>query len=197
LVAGSCRLVLQVHDEQDPLHLCDAAALWHDAPSVHGFGDRARTHASLALREAAVAWPPLERLLEQRVPDEMALTTDELVSLLEDGVEALHASGVDVLWPRSLGRDLKATATLDRVPSRREGQLVEGVLSGDALFAFNWQVALRGEPLSEAEMDALARASSPMLRLRGGWTVVDPSVARKARSRLIRTGKAAPAGAAA
>ena len=26
-------------------------SLWHDAPSVHGFGDRARTHASLALRE--------------------------------------------------------------------------------------------------------------------------------------------------
>ena len=197
LVAGSCRLVLQVHDEQDPLHVCDAGALWHDAPSVHGFGDRARTHASLALREAAAAWPPLERLLEQRVPDELALTTDDLVSLLEDGVEALHRGGVDVLWPRSLGRDLKATATLDRVPSRREGQLVEGVLSGDALFAFNWQVALRGEPLTEAEMDALALASSPMLRLRGGWTVVDPSVARKARSRLIRTVKPAQAVAAA
>ncbi len=197
LVAGSCRLVLQVHDEQDPLHVCDAGALWHDAPSVHGFGDRARTHASLALREAAAAWPPLERLLEQRVPDELALTTDDLVSLLEDGVEALHRGGVDVLWPRSLGRDLKATATLDRVPSRREGQLVEGVLSGDALFAFNWQVALRGEPLTEAEMDALARASSPMLRLRGGWTVVDPTVARKARSRLIRTVKPAQAVAAA
>ena len=197
LVAGSCRLVLQVHDEQDPLHVCDAGGLWHDAPSVHGFGDRARTHASLALREAAAAWPPLERLLEQRVPDEMALTTDDLVSLLEDGVEALHRGGVDVLWPRSLGRDLKATATLDRVPSRREGQLVEGVLSGDALFAFNWQVALRGEPLTEAEMDALAQASSPMLRLRGGWTVVDPSVARKARSRLIRTVKPAQAVAAA
>ncbi len=197
LVAGSCRLVLQVHDEQDPLHVCDAGALWTDAPSVHGFGDRARTHASLALREAAAAWPPLERLLEQRVPDELALTTDDLVSLLEDGVEALHRGGVDVLWPRSLGRDLKATATLDRVPSRREGQLVEGVLSGDALFAFNWQVALRGEPLTEAEMDSLARASSPMLRLRGGWTVVDPSVARKARSRLIRTVKPAQAVAAA
>jgi superfamily II DNA or RNA helicase len=197
LVAGSCRLVLQVHDEQDTLHVCDAASLWGDAPSVHGFGDRARTHASLALRDAAVAWPPLERLLEQRVPDEMALTTDELVSLLEDGVEALHTSGVDVLWPRSLGRDLKATATLDRVPAKREGQLVEGVLSGDALFAFNWQVALRGDPLTDAEMDALARASSPMLRLRGGWTVVDPAVARKARSRLIRTVKPAQAVAAA
>jgi len=197
LVAGSCRLVLQVHDEQDPLHLCDAASLWHDDSSVHGFGDRARTHTSLALREAAAAWPPLERLLEQRVPDELALTTDDLVSLLEDGVEALHRRGVDVLWPRSLGRDLKATATLDRVPGAREGQLVEGVLSGDALFAFNWQVALGGEPLTDAEMDELARASSPMLRLRGGWTVVDPSVARKARTRLIRTVKPAQAVAAA
>jgi superfamily II DNA or RNA helicase len=197
LVAGSCRLVLQVHDEQDPLHVCDAATLWQEPPSVHGFGDRARTHTTLAVRTAATAWTPLERLLEQRVPDELALDTDELVSLLEDGVEALHRGGVDVLWPRSLGRDLKATATLDRVSAPREGQLVEGVLSGDALFAFNWQVALRGEPLTEAEMDALARASSPMLRLRGGWTVVDPSVARKARTRLIRTVKPAQAVAAA
>ena len=87
------------------------------------------------------------------------MDTDDLVSLLEDGVGALRATGVDVLWPRSLGRDLAATATLDRAPEKREGQLVEGVLSGDALFAFNWQVALHGDPLSEAEMDALARAS--------------------------------------
>ncbi len=42
LVAGSVRLVLQVHDEQDPLHLVDAAVLWTGAPEEHGFGDRAR-----------------------------------------------------------------------------------------------------------------------------------------------------------
>ena len=197
LVAGACRLVLQVHDERDPLHVRDAASLWHDPPSVHGFGDRARTHASLALREAAAVWPPLDRLLEQRVPDEMTLDGDDLVSLLEDGVASLRTAGIDVLWPRSLGRDLSARATLDRVPDKREGQLVEGVLSGDALFAFNWQVALRGDPLSEQEMDQLARASSPMLKLRGGWTVVDPAIARKARKRLIRTVPTAQAVAAA
>jgi superfamily II DNA or RNA helicase len=197
LVAGACRLVLQVHDERDPLHVRDAASLWHDPSSVHGFGDRARTHATLALREAAAVWSPLDRLLEQRVPDEMTLDGDDLVSLLEDGVVALRAAGVDVLWPRSLGRDLSARATLDRAPEKREGQLVEGVLSGDALFAFNWQVALRGDPLTEQEMDQLARASSPMLKLRGGWTVVDPAIARKARKRLIRTVPTAQAVAAA
>ena len=82
---------------------------------MHGFGDRARTHATLALREAAAAWPALERLLEQRVPDEITLDTDDLVSLLEDGVAALRRGGVDVLWPRSLGRDL----TRDRHPRPR------------------------------------------------------------------------------
>ena len=28
LVGGSVRVVLQVHDERDPLHVCDAALLW-------------------------------------------------------------------------------------------------------------------------------------------------------------------------
>src|SRR3954447_3844817 len=104
LVARACRMVLQVHDERDPIHVRNAASLWQDPPTVHGFGDRARTHAILALRDAAAAWPPLERLLEQRVPDELTLDSEELVSLLEDGVGTLRATGVDVLWPRSLGR---------------------------------------------------------------------------------------------
>ncbi len=49
LVAGSVRLVLQVHDELDALHLCDAALLWTGTSEDHGFGERARTHAAIAL----------------------------------------------------------------------------------------------------------------------------------------------------
>ena len=198
LVAGSVRLVLQVHDEQNPLRLCDAALLWTGTPDEHGFGARARTHATIALRAAAEAWPVLDRLLELRVPDEITLDTDELVSLLEDGVGALKARGVDVLWPRSLGRDLTATTVLDRAPSGpREEPLVEGLLGTDALFAFNWQIAVHGDPLTPEEMDQLAASATPLLRLRGNWTVVDPSIARKARKRLVRTVHPAEAVAAA
>ena len=111
---AAVRLVLQVHDEQNPLHLCDAAVLWTGDEHEHGFGDRARTHAAIALRGAAEAWPVLDRLLELRVPDQITLDGDELESLLEDGVAALAGRGVDVLWPRSLGRDLTATTVLDR-----------------------------------------------------------------------------------
>ena len=191
LVAGSVRLVLQVHDELDPLHLCDAALLWTGGPDDHGFGERARTHAAIALRAAAQAWPVLDRLLELRVPDEISLDTDELVSLLDDGVAALRRAGVDVLWPRSLGRDLTTRATLEHHGDGRgggqENPLMTGLFGPDAMFAFKWQVALHGEPLSDDEMRQLASAASPVLKLRGAWTVVDPAVARKAKKRLIRT----------
>ena len=116
LVAGAVRLVLQVHDEQDPLHVRDAVDLWTRTEEEHGFGERARVHATLALRGAAEGWPVLDRLLELQVPDQITLDTDELVSLLDDGVAALRDRGVDVLWPRSLGRDLTTTTVLDRRP---------------------------------------------------------------------------------
>ena len=178
LVAGSVRLVLQVHDERDPLHMADASALWLDDPEDHGFGDRARTHATIALRAAA----------------------EEIASLLEDGVAALAERGVDVLWPRSLGRDLTTSAVLDTKPRRggtREAPLQTGLLTPDSVFAFQWQVALDGDPLTPEEMDTLAASAAPVVKLRGAWRVVDPSITRKARKRLVRDVKPAEAVAAA
>lgn len=199
LVAGAVRLVPQAHDEQNPLHLCDLASLWLDDAGTHGFGERARTHATIALRAAADAWPVLDRLLELRVPDQIVLDTDEIVSLLDTGVGALRERGVDVLWPRSLGRDLSATATLDKVSASgpREEPLNQPLLGTESLFAFRWQVALHGDPLTDEEMDQLASSATPLMRLRGNWTVVDPAIARKARKRLLRTVKPAEAVAAA
>jgi len=200
LVAGAVRLVLQVHDERNPVHFCDAAVLWTESgPSAsHGFGDRARTHAGIALRQAADAWPVLERLLELRVPDEITLETDELVDLLDAGVGALKDAGVDVLWPRALGRDLTVQAVLDRKPSGpREEPLTDGMFGPDSMFAFNWKVALHGEELTDDEMDQLASAATPVIKLRDNWMVVDPEVARKARKRLVRTVKPVHALAAA
>ena len=192
LVAGSVRVVLQVHDERDALHVCDAALLWSQRPTDHGFGSRARTHATIALRAAAEAWPVLDRLLALRVPDQLTLEVDELVSLLDVGVGALKDVGVDVLWPKELGRDLTATTVLDAsrraAPGRatREEPLQDPLLGTDTVLGFRWQLALHGEPLTQAEMDQLAHAASPVLRLRGSWAVVDPHLARKAKKRLIR-----------
>lgn len=200
LVAGAVRIVLQVHDERDPLHVCDAALLWTSGEQEHGFGERARIHASIALRAAADVWSPLDRLLSLAVPDQLTLDGAEISSLLAR-VGELRAVGVDVHWPRSLGPELTTRAVLDRQrekgPRNPELPLQDSPFSAAGLFAFSWQVALHGEPLSEEEMTALADAASPIVKLRGAWTVVDPTTAQRARKRLIRKATGAQALAAA
>lgn len=200
LVAGSVRVVLQVKDERDPLHVCDAAVLWTGSEEEHGFGPRARIHASIALRGAADVWPVADRFLGLAVPDQLTLDGDEISSLLTQ-VGALRDVGVDVHWPRALGPELTTRAVLDT--QREKGQrnpelpLQESPFSAEGLFAFSWQVALHGEPLTDEEMAELARAASPVIKLRGAWTVVDPTTALRARKRLIRKATGAQALAAA
>ncbi|WP_432054900.1 DEAD/DEAH box helicase [Streptomyces sp. bgisy022] len=172
--------VVQVHSLADPTLVADAASLW--AGEAEGaFGPRARVDAALAVRRAARVWPPLDRLSDQDVPDVLALSEDELTDLLGVAATRLAAAGVAVHWPRDLAQDLTATAVVRPAPgSATDGS---GFLESDQLLTFGWQVALRGDPLTEAEMDVLAEAHRPVVRLRDQWVLVDPALVRKARKR--------------
>ncbi|MFJ4502387.1 SNF2-related protein [Streptomyces sp. NPDC088864] len=174
--------VTQVHSLADPTHVVDAAALWAGEAGAP-FGPRARVDTALALRRAARVWAPLDRLLGQPVPDVLALDEDELYELLGDAGARLAAAGVSVHWPRELARSLTATAVVRPAP----GTATDGTAFFDAerLFAFDWQLSLGEERLTEAEMDLLAEAHRPVVRLRDQWVVVDPALVRKARKREL------------
>ncbi|MEW2067492.1 DEAD/DEAH box helicase [Streptomyces sp. NPDC007346] len=174
--------VVQVHSLADPTYVVDAAALWNGLAG-EPFGPRARVDAVLALRRAARVWAPLERLLDQPVPDVLAITEDELYELLSDAGARLAAAGVHVHWPRELARSLTAAAVVRPAP----GSATDGTSFFDAeqLFSFDWQLSLGDERLTEAEMDTLAEAHRPVVRLRDQWVVVDPALVRKARKREL------------
>ncbi|WP_327366766.1 DEAD/DEAH box helicase [Streptomyces sp. NBC_01217] len=174
--------ITQVHSLADPTYVVDAAALWNGGAG-EPFGPRARIDAVLALRRAARVWAPLERLLDQPVPDVLALEEDELYELLSDAGARLAAAGVSVHWPRELARSLTASAVVRPAP----GSATDGTSFFDAeqLFSFNWQLSLGDERLTEAEMDVLAEAHRPVVRLRDQWVVVDPALVRKARKREL------------
>ena len=191
LVAGAVRLVTQVHAVDNAAHMADASELWAESgpEAAHGFGERARTHAAIALRSAADAWPVLERLLDLRVPDEITLDSDEILSLLDEGAAALTEAGHPVLWPKYLDREVTQRVELGHrsAPGRREEPLQDGLFGPQALFGFEWQVSLHGEELTEEEMDELARTASPIIKLRDNWVAVDSGIIKRARKRLIRT----------
>lgn len=174
--------IVQVHSLADPTLVADAAALWSgEADTV--FGPRARVDAALAVRRAARVWAPLDRLAEQDVPDVLALSEEELGDLLGVAATRLAAAGVAVHWPRDLAQDLSAAAVVRSAPgSATDGT---GFFESEELLQFRWQLALGGDPLSEAEMDALAEAHRPVVRLRDQWVLVDPALVRKARKREL------------
>ncbi|MEU8775352.1 DEAD/DEAH box helicase [Streptomyces sp. NPDC048606] len=175
--------VVQVHSLADPMLVTDAAALWAGTAAA-GFGARARVDAVLALRRAARTWPPLLRLLDQPVPDALALSDPELEDLLGVAATRLAAVGVLVHWPRELARTLSASAV---VRSTAPGSATDGTAFFDAagLFSFSWELALGGDRLTPGEMEALAQAHRPVVRLRDQWVRVDPALVRKARKREL------------
>ncbi|MFI6505364.1 DEAD/DEAH box helicase [Nonomuraea typhae] len=181
-VGGEFRAVVQLHSLADPSLVVDAADLWEGRDP--GFGARARIETIIAVRRAARSWARLERLLESPVPDELTLGDGDVEELLAGAATRLSAAGVDVHWPRSMVRGLSARAMLgDDEPAPSD---LPSYLGGDRLTSFNWQLALGGQRLTAAEMDQLAEAHRPMVRLRDQWVLVDPDLALKARQRELK-----------
>ncbi|MFE5734628.1 DEAD/DEAH box helicase [Streptomyces sp. NPDC056528] len=207
--APGFRAVLQLHGVADPTLVADAAEVWSGSgPAGAALGPRARMDALLALRRAARAWPPLSPLLSAAVPDAVELADEEVSELLGPAADALAALGVRVHWPRELDARLTARAVIG---PRTHGTLVDtgaddgfgdggtrtdasssalsslpALLASDSLLAFNWRFAVGDHEVSRAELDRLAEAGRPLVRLRDRWVLVDPAEVRRARTHQDR-----------
>ncbi|MBI0293660.1 DEAD/DEAH box helicase, partial [Streptomyces sp. PRKS01-29] len=185
------RAVLQLHSLTDPALVADAADVWAGtSPITPALGPRARMDALLTLRRAARAWAPLTPLLSAAVPDALDLADEEVTELLGPAAGALDAAGVQVHWPRELARGLTARAVIgpDGEDETQDdaGPRFPAFLSADALLRFSWRFAVGDQELTRAELDRLAEASRPVVRLRDQWVLLDPEAARRVRDRQDR-----------
>lgn len=185
------RAVLQVHSLNDPALVADASEVWDDSGATSAaFGPHARMDALLALRRAARAWPALAPLLSATVPDAVDLADEEVTELLGEGTRALAGAGVDVHWPRGLNRELTARAVVgppdDGAGPEKVTSDLPSFLSADALLAFDWWFALGDQRLTREELDRLAEANRPVVRLRDQWVLIDPQEVHRARAQQDR-----------
>ncbi|GAA2066760.1 DEAD/DEAH box helicase [Streptomyces albiaxialis] len=189
------RGVLQVHSLTDTTVVADAAEVWAgSSPVSDRFGPRVRTDALLTLRRAAGVWGALGPLLSAAVPDALELADEEIAELLGSSVaSALAATGVQVLWPRELAKSLTSRAVISPEDADGEahgpfgaggdGSGPPSLLSPEALLSFNWRFAIGDQEVSRAELEQIAEAGRPVVRLRDRWVLVDPDAVRKAHKR--------------
>ncbi|MFE9312560.1 DEAD/DEAH box helicase [Streptomyces sp. NPDC088353] len=179
------RAVLQLRTAADPSLVLDAAELWADPHRAQRLlGPHAEAEALLALRRAARAWQPLTRLLAEAAPSALRLDDEEAMDLLGDATDALRTAGVRVHWPRELVKALEMRAEIGAATA--PGATVDTLLGRDALLDFSWHVALGGEKLIEAELDLLAEARRPLVKLRDQWVVADPKLVARLKRRRSR-----------
>ncbi|MFD3566852.1 SNF2-related protein [Streptomyces sp. NPDC058667] len=147
---------------------------------------------------------PLERSVRRcavlsglfTTPERLVADAAGIGRLLEAETD-LAAEGLVLRWPPGL-RDLlsahtvvgaeSGTGTAGAAPTgTREAVGGAPRFSLQALLDFRWRLAIGGDVLTEAEMDELAEAARPLVRVRGRWVLLDPlTVARVRRRELGR-----------
>ena len=152
----------------------------------------AREQLRSDLETASKVYPPLAVLLEQSAVSQINLTTQEAYSFLRDALPLLELEGIGVSPPPWWRQDHpKLRMRLDLRPAPSAGGEAEGSMRLDSLVVYDWRIALGDEDLSQEEIDALALANEPIVRLRGRWTEIQPAeVQAAARFRAKNPGGA-------
>ena len=168
------RIRLQVRSAVEHSQVADAEALW--AGTAVGFDEHAESDLLLALRRGARLWTPLARLLDQ--PQPAGLEVDDVAAMELFGPLAtdLGGAGIEVLIPSSMTRTLSTSAHAEPPPGVGDQPPTFDLAT---VCELTWKATIDGEPVTEAELSALAASRRPLVRLRGSWVVVDPNLVAK------------------
>ncbi len=169
------RYLLQ--SSRDPSLIVPAAEAWnlkpHAAAALGKNPAFIRERLLASLGEAAGMYPPIEVSLRERAPEGCVLDAPRAHEFLRDTAAVLEQSGFGVMLPAWWTRKGSRVRLTARAHVKSPAMQSSGGLSMDTLVSFNWKLALGDETLSAAELTALARLKSSLVKVRGQWVEVD------------------------
>jgi SNF2 family DNA or RNA helicase len=171
------RFLLQGVD--DPSLMLPLSLVWRsdarggDAAAVRRLMKRGRGDATRfvlgSLAQAGVISKAVDEALRKPAPSEIDTDTNGAFTFLVSDAAALESAGFGVFLPSWWsGKGTKKRLSLRASVRAPKFKSASG-LSMQELVDVQWKVALGGEVLSLAELRALARMKTPLIRLRGEW----------------------------
>ena len=125
-------------------------------------------------------WEPLTALLTEAAPSSIELDDDSIGDFLLGGMDRLAATGLEVLLPRDLVKELSVKATV----SASSDSESSGVFALEALCEVKVTASLDGTALSAAELKLLIDSQADVVRIRNTFVRVDARLARQLQRRL-------------
>ncbi len=159
----------------------DAATVWSRPQDASELGGRRvddpEAELVRGLASAARLFAPIDRSLSQIRPSGVELDGDEVAALLDDGIDALNAGGIDVEVPPEL-RDVRSRKLRLRIRLGRatpDAPRVDGAdpLGLGSITDLRYEVALGEDVLGADEFARIVALREPLVRWRGGWVRVD------------------------
>jgi SNF2 family DNA or RNA helicase len=181
------RVEFLLQSTADPSLLIPAALVWEDAGTLQRWVARPQELLLTDLGRASRVYPDLAAGLRRSRPEHLDLDAAGAHEFLTAAAPALDEAGFGVQVPnwwqlrRRIG--LKLTA---KTPSDAAEQ--NSRFSREQLYEFDWRLAVGDESLTDEEINLLAAAKAPLVRLRGQWVAIDPEQLRRGLAFLAREG---------
>nr|WP_241022050.1 SNF2-related protein [Burkholderia sp. Ac-20353] len=115
--------------------------------------------------------PLLEGYVRTGARQAVRIASDELPGLLFDTLPVVRLLGIRVLLPRALEHVWRPKLSVSVSTAKQRSS---GLLDVDALFAFDWRVAIGDEMLGPDAFERLVRKAHGLVRFRGQYVYLDP-----------------------
>jgi hypothetical protein len=182
------RLEFLLQSLEDPSLQVPADQVWDGETGLDRWLDQPEDLLLTELGRASRIYPELKQALDQARPSYWDTDTLGAHQFLTDAAPQLDAAGIGLQLPSWWSRRHRLALRLSAATP------IEGVVEGSAGFGrdqlvdFRWQLAIGDEVLSEQELEALADAKSPLVRVRGQWISADPDQLRRSLEFLRHRG---------
>lgn len=171
----SVRYFLQAAD--DPSLLIPVEEAWQArGKKAHPFKERnvsARELVLTALGQVAGLCAHIEESLRTPVPQGYSLDNAAAYEFLTEKAPLLEQSGFILQVPAWWTKKGVKTGVAARARLNSARLQASAGLSSERVVAFNWELALGEEILTEQELEILAQMKSGLIKLRGQWVMVD------------------------